>query len=125
MLVEKEIYINNDFVGVAASGDVDPAKAITLARQYVNLACQYPRHNILVDLRGIKTSIDILNLMEIAQEVSESVPVFHNKIAHLTCDENERIRIAKQLESCMVLKGLTYKVFTDFNDATDWLSKAS
>lgn len=122
---EKDIYIDNDFVGIAAFGEVGPAKAITLAREYINLACQYPQHNILVDLRGIKASIDLLNLMKITLEVSGSIPVLHKKVAHLTCDECERIRIAKQLESCMILKGFTYKVFTDFNDATDWLSKAS
>ena len=125
MLVEKEIYTNNDYVGVAVSGEVDSARAVTIAIQYVNLAYQYPHHNILVDLREIKASVSIFNLMEVTQEIVGRVPDFHNKVAHLIHDESERIRIARQLESCMVLKGFTYKVFTDFKAATGWLSKAS
>jgi hypothetical protein len=125
MLTDKEIYTNKDFVGMAVSGEVDHSRAITIARRYVNLAYQYPRHNILVDLRDVKASIDITSLMEITQEAVGRFPDFRNKVAHLIYDESERVRIAKQLESCMVLKGVNYKVFTDFKVASDWLSKAS
>ena len=123
MNTETKIYKNKDFVGQAVSGEVDPAKAITIARQYINLAHQFPDHNILVDLRDIRASISVVNLMDVTLEVVRHFPVFSNKIAHLTFDEKERVLIAKQLESCMVLKGFTYKVFTDFEEASGWLSK--
>ena len=125
MLTDKEIYTNKDFVGITVSGEVGPSRAITIAKRYVNLAYQYPHHNILVDLRDIKASIDIISLMEVTQEAVGRFPDFRNKVAHLIYDDSERVRIAKQLESCMVLKGVNYKVFTDFKVATVWLSKAS
>lgn len=125
MLAEQEMFINKDFVGIAVSGEVDPAKAKTIARQFVNLAYLYPQHNILVDLRDIRASISFTDCMEISKEITGHLPDFINKVAHLICDESERICIARQLESCMVLKGFTYKVFTDSKAATGWLSKAA
>ena len=125
MNVETKTYKNKYFVGKAVSGEVDSARAISIARQYINLANQYPDHNILVDLRDIRASVNIINLMETTQEISGHFPGYRNKVAHLIFDEVERVRIAKQFESCMVLKGFTYKVFTDFEEATGWLSKPS
>lgn len=122
---ETKIYKNKDFVGIAVSGEVDLKKAKTIARQFVNLTYQYPQHNILVDLRDIRASISFANCMEISKEVADHFPGFINKVAHLICDESERIRIARQFESCMVLKGFTYKVFTDSKAANGWLSKAA
>jgi len=116
---------NNLFVDMAVTGEVDPQRALSITRQYINLAYQYPNHNILVDLREIKATIDITTLMAVTQEVVSRVPDFRHKIAHLIDDQGERIRVARQLESCMVLKGLAYKVFTDYKAATGWLSKAS
>ena len=124
-MAENDICINKDFVGMAVSGEVDATKATILARQYVKLAYQYPQHNILVDLRDIKASIGLVDCMEIAQEVAGCFSNFRNKVAHLICDESERVRIARQLESCMVLKGFTYKVFTDSRAAIGWLSVAA
>ena len=123
MKIDTKIFKSKGFVGRTVSGEVDSTNAAIIAKEYVSLAYQYPDQNILVDLRDIKASMSIVNLMEVAQEIAGLFPGFTNKVAHLILDEDERVRLARQFESCMVLKGFNYKVFTDFDEAGGWLSK--
>jgi len=40
-------------------------------------------------------------------------------------DNEKRLHIAKQFRSCMLLKGFSYEIFTDFERAIEWLSETS
>ena len=81
-------------------------------------------HNILVDARDTTTAgVTITQLMQITLEIANNLPGFENKIANVIPDNQERLRIARQFQSCMVLKGFSYEVFTDFEKAIEWLSE--
>lgn len=118
-----EIYQHKKFVGQKISGNLDPDEANSIARQFINLAYQFPDRNILVDLRETTVSIDFLHQMNLAMEIGDLLPAFKCKVAHLVPDDENRISFARQFESCMILKGYSYKVFNNFDQATDWLSE--
>ncbi|PLX78261.1 MAG: hypothetical protein C0616_15140 [Desulfuromonas sp.] len=119
----EEIYQHKKFVGQKVTGILDPDDANSIARQIINLAYLFPDKNILVDLRETTVSLDFLQQMNLAMEIGEILPVFKNKVAHLVPDDEKRLSFARQFESCMILKGYSYKVFNNFDQATEWLSE--
>ena len=45
-----------------------------------------------------------------------------NKIANVIPGDEDRVSLAKKFEACMKIKKFQYKIFTDFEDAIEWLS---
>jgi len=98
-------------------------KSMQIAKEFANIAYLHTDHNILIDARDTTTAnTKITDLMQITLEIANNLPDFKNKIANVIPDNEDRLRIAKQFQSCMILKGFSYEVFTDFEKALDWLS---
>ena len=96
---------------------------MSLVKQFADIAYHHPNHNILVDMRDTEvTSANITDMMKISLELANSLTDFRNKIANVIPDNEERLRTAKRFHSCMVLKGFSYEIFTDFEKALEWLS---
>ena len=120
---EIKIYKIKDFVRKTISGEIDLSKSMSLVRQFAAIADLHPDHNILVDMRDTEVTIEnITDMMKISLELANSLPDFKNKIADVIPDNEERLRTARQFHSCMVLKGFSYEIFTDFEKALEWLS---
>ena len=123
MKTEIKIYKIKDFVKKTVSGEIDMNKSMSLVKQFADIAYLHPGHNILVDMRDtVVTSANITDMMKISLEFVNSLPDFKNKIANVIPDNEERLRTARQFHSCMVLKGFSYEIFTDFENALEWLS---
>lgn len=126
MKTEYKVYKIKDFVRKTVSGEVDMEKSMSLVKQFADIASLHPDHNILVDMRDSEiTDANIVDMMKVSLELANALPGFKNKIANVIPQNEERIRIARQFHSCMVLKGFSYEVFTDFEKAMEWLSDIS
>ena len=126
MKTEYKVYKINDFVRKTISGEVDMEKSMSLVKQFADIASLHPDHNILVDMRDSElTDASIVDMMKVSLELANALPGFKNKIANVIPNNEERIRIARQFHSCMVLKGFSCEVFTDFEKAMEWLSDIS
>ena len=126
MRTEVKVYKIRDFVRKTVSGEIDMTQSMSLVRQFSEIACLHPEHNILVDMRDSELSgANIVDMMKISFELAKALPDFKNKIANVIPHNEERMRIARQFHSCMVLKGFAYEVFTDFEKALEWLSDVS
>lgn len=124
MQIEVKIFNINEIVRKTVSGDLDVEQSMQIARDTAAIAFLHKNHNILMDLR--KTSVkqaSLSDLMKIALEIVNGIPDFQNKIASLIPDDPERVTIARQFKSCLILKGFQYEIFTDFEKAIEWLSE--
>lgn len=120
------LYETKGFIGKSVSGDVDVYESVVLARQLAGISFLHPNHSILIDMR--ETTIPNLcigDIMKICAEFVTHLPDFKNKIADVVPENEDRLRIAKQFRSCLVLKGFSYEVFTDREKAIEWLSDIS
>ena len=126
MKTEYKVYKIKDFVRKTVSGEIDMEESMSLVKQFADIAFLHPDHNILVDMRDSElTDASIVDMMKVSLELAKALPGFKNKIANVIPNNEERIRIARQFHSCMVLKGFSYEVFTDFEKAMEWLSDIS
>ncbi len=124
MNTEIKVYKIKDFIRKTVSGEIDIDKSMSLARQFTDIAYLHPDHNVLIDMRdSVIKDASITDMMKISFEIANSLPDFKNKIANVIPHNEERLRIAKQFHSCMVLKGFSYEIFTDFEKAIEWLSE--
>ena len=123
MKTEIKVYSIKDFVRKNVSGDLDLDKSMALARQFASIASLRADHNILIDMRDTTVpNACITDVMKITLEIANHIPDFKNKIANVIPNNEERLSIAKRFHSCMVLKGFSYEVFTEFEKAIEWLS---
>ena len=126
MNTEIKFYNIKDFVRKNVSGEFDLDKSIELARKIAGVALLNVNHNVLIDMRDTTiSSMSIIDAMKVSLEIAGYIPDFKNKIANVIPDDDERLRTARQFQSCMILKGFTYEVFTDFEEAIEWLSETS
>ena len=124
MNTEIKFYNIKDFVRKNVSGEFDLDKSIELARKIAGVALLNANHNVLLDMRDTTiSSMSIIDAMKVSLEIAGYIPDFKNKIANVIPDDDERLRTARQFQSCMILKGFTYEVFTDFEEAIEWLSE--
>jgi len=118
-----KVYHVQDFIRKNESGVIDSARSFELVREVSTAASFHVDCNILMDLRETTVTINSFDHMaNLTQEFIRLMPSFKNKIAVLTPDDPERIKIGAKLEVCMRLKGVKYSVFTDYEKAIDWLS---
>lgn len=126
MKAEIKFYNIKDFVRKNVSGDFDLDMSIELVRKIAGVALLNSNHNVLIDMRDTTFSnMGIVDLMKVALEFAGYIPDFKNKIASVIPNDDERLRLARQFQSCMILKGFSYEIFTDFEDAIEWLSDTS
>jgi len=118
-----KIYNIKAFIRKNISGELDMDKSMQVAKEFANIAYLHEDHNILIDTRdSTATNVKITQLMQVTLEIANNLPNFKNKIASVIPDNEDRLRVARQFQSCMILKGFSYEVFTDFEKALDWLS---
>ena len=64
-------------------------------------------------------------ILQLALEMARYGSAFKGKIANVVPDDEKRLSIARQFEASLNLQGFCYKVFTNFEDAIDWLSEVT
>lgn len=126
MKTDVKIYNVKDFIRKTVSGEIDLEKSMQLAKDFADIAYLHNNHNLLLDMRDTTISdINMTDLMKVVLKITSHLHDFKNKIANVIPDNQERLQIARQFQSCMVLKGFSYEIFTDFEEALDWLSETT
>ena len=126
MPAEIKSYKINDFIRMKTSGTLDYDESVKLIRKLAKAAAYHEGHNILIDLRD--TEVEWANLNEILKLTLEFTKLeveFKNKLASIIPDNERRIAIAAQFKACMDIRGFDYEVFTDFEEAIEWLSETT
>jgi anti-anti-sigma regulatory factor len=120
-----KIYKVRDFIRVNESGEIDFDRSVEIIHQLAVTASFYANHNILVDLRdtNIVGANNIEVILRLSLEMARYGSVFQGKIANIVPDDGQRIRLARQFEASLNLQGFSYKVFTTFESAINWLSE--
>jgi len=119
-----KIYKVQDFVRVTETGELDHDRSIQIVRQLATAAGYHVDHNILLDMRETTVKVDgMADLLRIALEFAHHKSVFRNKVANVIPDEPERMALAEQFKACLTIEGFDYEVFTDFEQAIEWLSE--
>ena len=122
-----KVYKVKDFLRLNESGQIDFDRSTQMIHDLAVAASFYAGHNILVDLRETKLvgESSIGMVLQLALEMGRYGSVFKGRIANVVPDDEERLVIAKQFEASLHLQGFSYKVFTSFEDAIDWLSEVT
>jgi hypothetical protein len=124
MQSEIKVYKIKDFIRKNESGELSKDRIREIIMEIGTAACYFPDHNILIDFRNTTISwpANMVDIMKTAIEVSAFKNVLQNKIANIIPVDEERISFAEITQAAIQIKGIDYKVFTDFEDAIEWLS---
>jgi len=118
-----KVYQIQDFIRKNEVGAIDSDRCSEIIQNLSTATSFHSDSNLLLDLRQTTVSVSSFDDMAaIAEEFIHVMPSFKNKMAVLIPDEPERIHTAKKLELCMRKKNLTYKIFTVYESAIEWLS---
>ena len=122
-----KIYKIKDFIRLNESGEIDFDRSMQIIRELAVTASFYAGHNILVDLREttIVGESNMGDILQLALEMARYKSAFSGKIANVVPDDEKRLAIAKQFEASLSVKGFSYKLFTGFEDAINWLSEVT
>jgi len=125
MSTDIRVYKVEDFIRFNESGDIDFDRSMQLIHKIGEMAALHPGHNILLDLR--KTTLvgeaNIGMILKLSLEIVRYGSSLRGWIANVVPDDPKRLLIAKQFEMTMQLRGFKLQVFTNFEDAIDWLSE--
>ena len=124
MLSRIKVYKVKDFIRQTKTGNIDFKRSKEIVKELAEVAGSYTNHNILIDLRETTVSVsNIVDILEVAREFESSVSSFKNKIANIVPDDHERMVIAHRFKACMDMQGFEYEIFTDYENAIEWLSE--
>lgn len=124
MLSGIKVYKVKDFIRQTQMGNIDLKRSKKIVRELANVAGSHTDHNILIDLRETTVSVsNIVDILEVAREFGSSVSSFQNKIANIVPDDHKRMVIAHRFKACMDMQGFEYEIFTDYENAIEWLSE--
>jgi hypothetical protein len=122
---EIKIYQIADFIRKNESGELSPDRIREIVYEIATIATFDPIYNILIDNRETTISyhVNMSDIMKTAIELSVFKNTLPNKIANIIPKDPKRLSIAEKAEAAIRIKGIEYKVFTDFEAAIEWLSK--
>jgi hypothetical protein len=110
---------------MSASGKLDYEDSVKIIHRLAEAAFFHKDHNILIDLRETDVEwISMNELLKLTLEFTKLEVDFKNRLANLIPDNEKRIAIAAQFKACMDIRGFEYEVFTDYEEAIEWLSES-
>jgi hypothetical protein len=119
-------YRIRDFLRKDETGLLTTVEIRRLSEDIIAAAAQLPRHDFLLDLRH--TTVEehsLANVLEVASELGLFATRVHGKVANLIPADGDRMSLAKVMEKCLRSQGLNYKVFSDYEEAIEWLATKS
>jgi len=124
MPTDYKIYSIKDFIRMKGSGKLDYDESVKIIQRLAEAASFHKDHNILIDLRETDVEWATMNdLLKLTLEFTRLKIDFKNRLANLIPDNERRIAIAAQFKACLDIRGFEYEVFTDYEEAIEWLSE--
>ena len=113
-----------DIIEATESGDLDLERVQQIVEKIGAVATENPGHNILLDLRNTELSAATMgDMLETAATADQFKALHEVKIAGIVPDESIRSFVAERMQGVMQLKGFDYRVFTDADEASEWLAE--
>ncbi len=105
-------------------GELDHERVMQLVRELAVDAASHPDHNILLDYRETTaTGKTMLDIMKISSEIKSFQCFFTNRVATVVQPDQARYAVASKMKACLVIMGFQYEVFTDYDEALNWLNQ--
>jgi hypothetical protein len=118
-----KIYRMKDLLRMTETGEIDVERSKEIVHQLAAAAAFHADHNILLDLRETTIKEESMSdVLEVALEIARYRAAFKGKLANLLPGDEKRLFIARQLKALMDIKGFQYEIFTNFEEAVEWLS---
>lgn len=120
------IYKYSDFIPENHSKELTYDRVVDIIQKISSIAAYDPDCNILLDFRDTVVATSIEGFREytnVSWEMLRNKFASNCKIANLLPLDKERLIKAKTLEAAAQLQGLKYRVFTDYDEAINWLSE--
>ena len=122
-----QIYKVKDFIRHNETGDIDFDRSMQIIHELATAALFHEDHDILIDMRETRIvgERNMGMILGLAFEMARYRSIFKGKIANVVPDDEKRLTIAKQFKASMDIQGLRYELFTNFEDAINWLSEVA
>jgi len=113
-----KVNTEEDYILVEHYGDTDLDENIQAGEKALRVAINNQIMNILVDVTGITGAVSIMDLFASTKHHAETA-----KIRPLTAiyGRQDQKRELEFMENVGVNRGMSIKIFTDKNEALDWL----
>ena len=119
-------YRIRDFLKKDETGLLTNVEIRRLSEDIIAAAAKLPRHNFLLDLRHTTVEENSLaQVLEIASELGLFATRVQSKVANLIPADGNRMSQAKVMENSLRSQGLNYRVFSDYEEAIEWLAAKS
>jgi hypothetical protein len=119
--VDYKIISVADFLRAKPSGELDMEQSKKVFIDLAALSEHGTSHDILLDVREVYTNFTFSHMYEIVAELDRHKKAFSNRIAVMS-REDRQLENGEFLQMCAGNRGFRINVFTDFEDAVDWLA---
>lgn len=120
--IDKEHRI---IIGVV-SGELHREILMNLLSQLRVISSNNQGCNLLFDLRQTsleQSQMDMYRVIDVVTAILELKEQLGDKIAHVVPQEEDRVVHAEDIGSVAMIRGLNYQVFTDIQQAREWLTE--
>ena len=123
--IELATKIDNDkkIIHRSVSGELYTQRSLKLVRELAMAVNIHKDYNVLMDMLETKSKPEMIDLLRIASACTKLGSNFHNKIAFLIPNTEERTRFAELFKTCMEAQGFEFQQFFDYDTAVEWLSR--
>jgi hypothetical protein len=113
-----------EFVQMTPEGKYDFESTRDMLIEAVSASAKNPDHEILLDLRGARADLSMVDVYYLAAELDRRGTVFRERIALLLTSEQKWDQ-AKFFELCAINRGLDVGAFNSYEEAINWLFSSS
>jgi len=121
MIDQSTIEAKEGYLIVTARGDRNDFQSVIEGTKMVNEAARIHKVKyVLADYRFMKFNVPLADAFNLVKMYEQKLPVF-SEIVISAVTNKDNMEIAKFWESICVRRGFQYKVFTQFENAENWL----
>jgi hypothetical protein len=113
-----------EFVQMTPEGEYDFESTRDMLIEAVAASAKSPDHEILLDLRGARADLNMVDVYYLAAELDRRSVLSRERIALLVTPEQKWDQ-AKFFELCAVNRGLDVGAFNSYEEAISWLFPSS
>ena len=117
-----KIYQVKDFIKTVEEGKIDVERSLDIVATLAVAAEFHKNLNIVIDIRKLTNALNFDELLKVSIEFAHYKNSFHNKIALIIADNQERIKRAEFVKANLKSQDFVFEYFTDYEKAIDWVS---
>ncbi len=117
-----KIYQIKDFIKTVEEGKIDVERSLDIVATLAVAAEFHENLNIVIDIRKLTNALKFPELLKVSIEFAYYKKSFHNKIALIIADNQERIKRAELVKANLKFHDFEFEYFTEYEKAIDWVS---